>query len=111
VDERGIHRFDPAEVEEIAKRDSEHLGRLDAPPAVVEREALVAVEARIGSLNLRLRAADSELQRSVERVRQAERRGDEFRSTAIQALEIVAAVLGPETPDAVHAAIRRLERR
>jgi hypothetical protein len=105
VDERGVHRFDPTEVDGVAEHASD--GALQAPalaPAKSEGatlSALAVAEARVSELEARCRALETEAQRTAERERDAQRKATELRETAIEALGMVQTLLGAETPWAV----------
>lgn len=114
VDERGVHRFDPTEVDGVAERASD--GAVQAPalaPAKSEGgtgSALAAAEARVSELEARCRALETEVQRTAERERHEQREATELRETAVEALGMVQTLLGAETPWAVRMVLADLRR-
>lgn len=113
VDDRGIHRFDPGEVEELARRDS---SAARWPPSAVENAAeygeedaaFAAAKQRIFELESRLRDAHGETQRASAEAHRAERERDDVKATAIEALGLVATLLEGDVPWELRRAIRHL---
>lgn len=113
VDDRGIHRFDPAEVEEVARRDSSAaysspcMGEITAQDG--EHDAAhAAAKQRISELETRVRDADEEVQRASGDARRAARERDDMKATALEALGLVVTLLEGDVPLELRRAIRHV---
>lgn len=107
TDDRGVHQFDAAEIEQLAQADRETPWRAVDP--VIESE-LRAARNRADQLEAELTEAQRALQTSAAQIVQLRSRAEEMRGTAIEALELVGVVLGGETPYEIHHLLRALQR-
>jgi len=112
VDDRGVHRFDPDEVDAFTARGSDQPAQApvfehDQSP----REAAIALQAanaRISELKQRCDAFEADAQRLAILAERAQHRACELRGTAVEALDLVETLLGRDTPYAVRSVLRNL---
>lgn len=114
VDERGVHRFDPNEVEALASGESNscsapQIGEAQATSDAATN-ALNAANARVSELERRCAALEADVERLTASAQREQRQVSELRGTAIEALGMVETLLGPDTPYAVRSVLRDLRR-
>jgi hypothetical protein len=109
TDERGVHQFDANEVEQLARGVRARSGNEEnAPFADDERNVS---QHRLQRLEGELAEVRQALDGVSGRCGELESENQEMRTTAIEALELVEVLLGPETPYVVHHCLYDLRRR
>ena len=116
VDERGVHRFDAAEVELVRSKDAENSAPApfsatdDDAPLADALGALSDANQQISHLKERLQTAEASSAHNTLLTKRIEQENQELRATAIEALHMVEALLGSDTPYAVRTVLRSLRR-
>ena len=110
TDERGVHRFDAAEVDELARRAQESgLTPFGIVAGGEGAEAALADAAdQIGTLKEQLAAMEKAKESAASRSRLLVDEARQLRETAIEALELVEAMLERDTPYGVRVRLRQL---